>query len=250
LTVAVNWQFFRAFGQGRRGSFRLAICVVRAIGSGRNEFGPDVRKFMNFLIIQEVLAANTSNGEDSAWITILVLVILAAGIGVWTSFRKKAAKPNGRQADYFDAQLESGKGLYKINLQKKQEARKKFYHDLLTAPQEPIPVTEISQSNKPAKRKRAAKEKIDSTSGIEIIETVFLINIIEDTGSSDSNEISMRKFAFNELVRRGLLCKVDGPTLRVYALNSKNLYGKTIQCEALKELSLRTNNRETEHAGV
>ena len=203
---------------------------------------------MNFLFITGLLAANKSNGEDSVWITILVLVILAAGAGVWTSFRKKAAKPNGRQGqtDNSDEQGESDKGLYKINLQKKQEARKKFYRELLTAPQEPIPVTEISQSREALKPKRAAKEKIDSTSGIEIIETVFLINIIEDTGSSDSNDVSMRRFAFNEMVRRGLLCKVDGPTLRVYALNSNNLYGKTIQCEALKELSIRTSHKTIE----
>jgi hypothetical protein len=207
---------------------------------------------MNFLIIQPLIAANKSNGEDSAWITILVLAILAAGVGVWTSFKKRAAKSKGMQSeqDYSDAQLESGKVLYQLNLQKKNESRKKFYHDLLTAPQEPKPITEIVQSSASAIPKRAARKKIDSTSGIEIIETVFLINIIEDAGSSDSNDVSMRKFAFNELVRRGLLCKADGPTLRIYALNRNNLYGKTIQCEALKELAARTSHKSIETVGV
>ena len=209
-------------------------------------------KFMNFLFIQSLLASNRSNGEDTVWITILVLVVLAAAVGLAGSIRKKNAKSKERQGnpDHLAAQDETGTRQYKWNLRRKNEARKKLYHDLLTAPQEPKFPPEVSQSAAAMKPRKPVRENIELSSGMEIIETVFLINLVEGVLETDFTDVSIRKLAFNELVRRGLLCKVDGTTLKVYALNRNNLYGKTIQCEALKELAVRTSQKSIEPVPV
>ena len=68
-------------------------------------------------------------------------------------------------------------------------------------------------------------------------------------------DIEMRKIAFMELVRRGQLCGIESKVLKVYAKNSassdrgkpkggKGEFGKTIQCEAIKELAARTKSEK------
>jgi hypothetical protein len=80
----------------------------------------------------------------------------------------------------------------------------------------------------------------DLASGMEILELDFLLNIVENTESDDSNDVTMRKLNFNELLRREQLDTIDSTALKVYAKNEDKLYGKVIQCEAMKELTKRT----------
>lgn len=103
-----------------------------------------------------------------------------------------------------------------------------------------------SQAEKPG-GEAAAKTDLgterDLASGMEILELDFLLSVIENTEGDDKNNVTMRKLGFNELLRREQLDAIDSKALKVYAVNNGNLYGKNIQCEAMKKLTERTTRR-------
>ena len=80
----------------------------------------------------------------------------------------------------------------------------------------------------------------DLRGGMDLLELDFLLSIVENTKGNDQNDVTMRKLNFNEVLRREKLSQVDSNALAVYAVNSGNLYGKDVQCEAIKELARRT----------
>jgi hypothetical protein len=101
------------------------------------------------------------------------------------------------------------------------------------------PSEETVGEGKPRAESARDKDK-DLASGMEILELDFLLSIIEDTDGDDRNDVTMRKLNFNEVLRREQLDTIDSKALKVYARNDGNLYGKVIQCEAMKELTKRT----------
>ena len=80
----------------------------------------------------------------------------------------------------------------------------------------------------------------DLAGGMEMLEQDFLLGVVENTRGADKNDVMMRKLVFNELLRREQLDVADSNALKVYAINEGNLYGKDIQCEAMKKLTERT----------
>jgi hypothetical protein len=80
----------------------------------------------------------------------------------------------------------------------------------------------------------------DLESGMELLELDFLLSIIENTDGDDKYEVTMRKLCFKEVLRRDQQNEIDSQAVKAYAVNENNLYGKDIQCEAMKELSART----------
>lgn len=91
------------------------------------------------------------------------------------------------------------------------------------------------------------KEK-DLASGMEILDLDFLLSTVENTEGNDKNDVTMRKLTFDELLRRKQLDTIDSNALKVYAINEDELYGKAIQCEAMKVLTERTS-RKSKHDG-
>ncbi len=90
----------------------------------------------------------------------------------------------------------------------------------------------------------SAREKgKDLHSGMELLELDFLLSIVENTKGDNENDVTMRKLNFNELLRRDQLNEADSHSLAVYAINEGKLYGKDIQCEAMKELTTRTTHK-------
>ena len=85
------------------------------------------------------------------------------------------------------------------------------------------------------------KKGEDLSSGMELLELDFLLAVVENTDSSDNNDIGMRKLTFYELLRRDDQNHIDSSALAVYSINQSNFYPKDIQCEAMKELTKRTN---------
>jgi len=83
----------------------------------------------------------------------------------------------------------------------------------------------------------------DLVGGMEMLELDFLLSVIEKTDGDDKNDVMMRKLDFNEVLRRGKQNEIDSEALTVYAVNEGNLYGKDIQCEAMKELTKRTTQK-------
>ncbi len=50
----------------------------------------------------------------------------------------------------------------------------------------------------------------------------------------------MRKLSIHELMRTTRINEVDSSVLKFYCLDEDSLYGREIQCEAMKELAERT----------
>lgn len=79
--------------------------------------------------------------------------------------------------------------------------------------------------------------------GMDLLEMDFLLGVIENTDGEDKNDVAMRRLSFNEVLRRNQQNEIDGAAMAVYAVDEKNLYGKDIQCAAMKELTRRTEQK-------
>ena len=88
----------------------------------------------------------------------------------------------------------------------------------------------------------------DLAGGMEILDLDFLLSIVENTEGNDKNDVAMRRLTFDELLRREQVDTIDSNALKVYAMNEGNLYGKVIQCEAMKMLTERTTHK-SKHGG-
>ena len=86
----------------------------------------------------------------------------------------------------------------------------------------------------------------DLAGGMELLDLDFLLSIVENANGNDKNDVAMRRLTFDELLRREQQSTVDSNALKVYAMNEGNLYGKVIQCEAMKVLTERTS-RKSKH---
>src|SRR4030042_954849 len=86
----------------------------------------------------------------------------------------------------------------------------------------------------------------DLAGGMELLDLDFLLSIVENANGNDKNDVAMRRLTFDELIRREQQNTVDSSALKVYAMNEGSLYGKVIQCEAMKVLTERTS-RKSKH---
>ena len=200
-------------------------------------------------ITQIMLTSVNGSGEETFWMSILIIVLLSSGIGIWALVRRKAGRNNPSEYSEYDVQSAEG-----MNRHKKTDT---IIETLIK--QSAVPETgqySIRSSQKGAVGRRFRKAA-DLQSGLELLELPFLTGMVSDIESRQHPDIEMRKIAFMELVRRGQLCGIEGKALKVYAKNSassacggpkggKGGFGKAIQCEALKELAART--RSEKHA--
>jgi hypothetical protein len=95
----------------------------------------------------------------------------------------------------------------------------------------------------PGKGMAGDKSDRDVGGGMELLEMDFLLGVVENTKGDDKNEVTMRKLVFNELMRRDQVSEVDSQALKVYTVDEDKLYGKDIQCEAMKKLTDRTTHK-------
>jgi len=111
----------------------------------------------------------------------------------------------------------------------------------------PSKVVEVRKSDKDDSGDSSSKLELsrekDLAGGMEMLEQDFLLGIVESTRGNDENDVVMRRLVFNELLRREQLDTIDSNALKVYTINQGNLYGKDIQCEAMKVLAERTARR-------
>jgi hypothetical protein len=102
------------------------------------------------------------------------------------------------------------------------------------------PVQEI-QGDEAMEKK--AKTGRNLGGGMEMLDLEFLLGVIESTDGDDKNDVAMRRLSFNEVLRRNQQNEADSSSLTVYAVDDKDLYGKDIQCAAMKELTRRTEQK-------
>ncbi|MFA5239245.1 MAG: hypothetical protein WC476_05995 [Phycisphaerae bacterium] len=185
---------------------------------------------MNVLLTQTILAAQGSEGDDTIWVQILVVVILAASFAIFSLVNAKANELKKRNQ-------------HPVQHHKRQIKPEFRAHRLSTsAPTAGRSLGKHKSAGKVFEGLSREKEK-DLNSGMELLGQDFLLKIIENAngnGDGDEKDVTMRKLNFKELLRRGKLDQIDSKALREYAINKGNLYGKDIQFEAMKALAERT----------
>ena len=198
---------------------------------------------METFLIQAIIAAN-SNDEETIWVTMLVIVLIAAGAGVWSFVKKKPGRLDEQQEDwpYYSSSSEAGfhNGKWPLQQQGTIETTKK--HFAVTSSTKSSPDIEIAPVKSPLSRIRehVDRKQEDRRGGMELLDLDFLLNVVSDTQVNGNVDVTMHKLIFKELIRRNKLSEIKSKVLKEYVLNKGSLYSKDIQCEAIKELASRT----------
>lgn len=206
------------------------------------------------------------DGEDTFWIQLLVMVILATGIGIFGVIKKHKAKHGsagrmfGRTLEGFVRRWQSiNKSLVGRISQLRQALIRTFRRttgiikDSCLLLSKMILKTTANRSKtavsllKPAtgrfwsKPNRTVKTgNRDFHSGMELLTRDFLVEVVERTSYAEMRDITMRTLCFAELVRRGELWAISSDALKTYTLNTEGAFDKSIRYQAMKELAGRT----------
>jgi len=198
---------------------------------------------MSYFLAQIILAAGNSDGEDAIWMQMLVLVVLVALIGVGSivktqANRFKGQRQGGRTSDIWHrwriklVKALKGNRLGVLTAQQKATIKEAVLFD----------TADLAGQEK-SKKELAGQIGRDLAGGMEMLELDFLLSIVEKIGDVDENDVMMQKLNFNELIRRGQVDEIDSNALKIYARNEGGLYGKDIQCRAIRELAIRTKRK-------
>jgi len=202
---------------------------------------------MNYFLIQAILIANIGDEESTFWIQILVFLVVAVSLGVYSLTKNNRSKDQQQNIAYTKSRwrfqlphkpVALRKGIVQEYIARMKDTR----HHIPNLSQEPkLDFDSLSTaSQKNPKNTLATEKNKDLQSGMELLELDFLLSIVENTKGNDQNDVTMRKLNFNEVLRREKLSQVKSKVLTVYAINRGNLYGKDIQCEVMGELAERT----------
>ena len=187
---------------------------------------------MNYFLIQATVIAGVANAESTFWVQILVFLLLVVLWGVYSLVKSRQNESNiQRQNLAEETSIHHAKRRWRFQL-----------------PQERILDFDSPDTagHKKPKNELTEKKSKDLHSGMELLESDFLLSIVENTEDNDQKDVTMRRLNFNELLRRKKLNQVNSTALKVYAINRGNLYGKDIQCEAMRQLAERTAHK-TKH---
>jgi len=199
-----------------------------------------------------------SNGEENFWIQILVLLLVAVALGLYSLVRKKPGQLRGHNQKLTTitstGHLQSHRQLH-LSHKRITHLKNAVQKYAAKAKDIPLHIRKLSKESMPnldtaettgrgnLKNESAGQRRADLTSGMELLELDFLLDVVTNTAGNDKNNVTMSKLSFNELVRRAELNRVRSGILKLYAINQGNLYDKSIQCEAIRELSRRTADR-------
>ena len=184
---------------------------------------------MNYFFIQATLIAGIGDEGRTFWIQILVFLLLAVFCGVYSLVKNKQNESKDQQQNLAEETST-------------HHAKRRWRFQL---PQEPIldfDSPDRASQEKPENELPEKKSK-ELHSGMELLESDFLLSIVENTEDNDQKDVTMRRLNFNELLRRKKLNQVNSKALKVYAINRGNLYGKDMQCEAMRQLAERTGHK-------
>jgi hypothetical protein len=152
-----------------------------------------------------------ADGEDTFYLQLLVVVILAAAVGVYILAKSRAKKG-------LAPKLNRNPALLTRQTSHRPRAAN------IDLPESRTPVPEMR----------------DTRTGMELLARDFLVDVVEKTDSADKLDISMRCMCFDELIRRNQLFALSSEALKVYVLNEGELFSKTIRLAAMAQLADRT----------
>jgi hypothetical protein len=171
------------------------------------------------------------DNEEGFWVQLLVIVVLAAGAGVYSIAKSRARRPVGGALKELYSRLtsaaKSAVGRRPVRFAELQKTEDKYPSSVIR------PVSSFEAAQPSAKGR-------DLKSGMELLAKGFLVGVVEQTDAIDQLDIAMRRLCFAELVRRGELTAVASDALKVYTLDEYGFFDKSIRCEAMVELAGRT----------
>jgi hypothetical protein len=196
---------------------------------------------MSYFLAQGILAAGNGEGEDAIWMQMLVLVIVVALIGVGSIVKTQANKFKGQRRGRWTSYIWQNWRTKLVKALKGSRVGVLEATQAKAAIKEPVLFDTPDVSNQEKVRAESAGGKgKDLAGGMEMLELDFLLSIVDNIKGDDKNDVMMRKLNFDELIRREQLGEIDSNALKIYARDEGGLYGKDIQCEAIKELTVRT----------
>lgn len=199
---------------------------------------------MKLLIPQWLIIARSVDGDQSSWMQLLVLVILAAAGGVYYLVKNRPTGYQAQGGDWSRQGRAGGKGGTSSKLLKDLKGRWRDISDTvqsnLSTKQSLFNFGDGSPHAEAIPDETLQESKRNLATGMETLELEFLLGVVEDIDSSDKRDVVMRKLNFNELIRRSRVDAVGSNVLKIYAKDEDKLYDRHIQCEAMKQLSART----------
>lgn len=185
--------------------------------------------------------------EEAIWIQLLIVVILAAGWGVYVAVRtQRRGFAHGDGAH----RMEMGNKFERLRKNVRRQVRG-WADGVAEKAKEAIAGVELprvapaeKQKPTPSARKVVGGRR-DVSSGMELLPSGFVVGVVEDLSGEDEGDVTMRRCCFEELARRGELSVVDSGALMEYAEDLEGRYSKEIQCEAMKELARRTMDKSS-----
>lgn len=205
-----------------------------------------------------------SDGEEAIWAQMLVVVLLAAGGGIYAFIKTRPLSHKSR-AGLAEANhnivnrgiVEVSRFIQTVGRQiptqragKNQAVNKTSQiNDYTPAVTRAAIQPDTRQNRKavldtqPDKSPPLGTGKRDLEKGMELLDSGFLARVIEQAVDADGLKIEMQKMCFAELMRRRELAAISSEALRAYTLDKNNFYGKIIQRQAMEELFHRTGEK-------
>jgi len=202
-----------------------------------------------------------SDGEETIWAQMLMVVMLAAGGGIYAFIKTRPGSHRGsrgpisthrnifnRGIDGVSRLIQTAGRQIPLKRPAPQQLAAENAQTALESPQ--LYVGGLNPQDKPgglpvlaAKLSHVGAKRRDLKSGMELLGGSFLVKIIETRLAgipAAGLDIEMQKMCFAELMRRRELSAVSSEALRTYTIDEAGLYGKTIQRQAMEELFHRT----------
>jgi hypothetical protein len=191
-----------------------------------------------------------SGGEEAIWAQMLMVVLLAAGGGIYVfiktrpKFRRSSRAPISIYHNIFNRGID-GISYFIKNVGRRIPLKRPA---MMQNPGNHRAINQIPEINYKAPAtietnvKPGAKRR-DLKSGMELLSGGFLVKVIESRNDGicdDGMDIEMQKMCFAEMKRRNELEAVSSEALKAYTVDEAGHYGKTIHRQAMEELFRRT----------
>jgi hypothetical protein len=198
-----------------------------------------------------------SDGDETIWVQMLMVVILAAGGGIYAFIKTRPGPRRGSRGpisihrNIFNRGIDGVSRLIKTTgrqiplnrpapLQGPGERRVISRTSNINY-QTPAVIETVVQSDTQRSGGPASEtKKRDLKSGMELLQGGFLVKIVEQPANAAGLDIEMQKMCFAEMQRRNELEAVSSEALETYTIDEAGHYGKTIQRQAMEELFRRT----------
>ncbi|MCK4751866.1 MAG: hypothetical protein KAS75_00365 [Planctomycetes bacterium] len=196
---------------------------------------------MNYFIRHVILIGGVGDEESSFWMQMLVLLLALGFWGLYSLVKEGGGAHGGESYGVKGVGLFGRFREHIVNYKDAIGKRRAESRAVRKAVAEPVFGFDVGKvvwkngGSKPASGKGKGL-----SGGMELLGLEFVVSVVEGTEGKDTNDVTMRKLNFSELLRREKLNRVNSKSLKVYAVNRDGVYGKKMQYEAMRELAGRT----------